>query len=92
MFRIHVKQPLPPGNNPNVVNNNNNNNNNYYYYYYKPQHFVLGRKYEYTLRYFLDSCRTRFISLLHYVAATLHTLSPPPSSCSRTLCHNHVYF
>jgi hypothetical protein len=34
MFCIHVKQPLPPGDNLIAVNNNNNNNNNYYYYYY----------------------------------------------------------
>ena len=32
----------------------------------------------------LDSCRTRFISLLHYVATTLPTLSQLPFSCSRT--------
>ena len=30
MFCLHVKQPLPSGNNPISVNNNNN----YYYYYY----------------------------------------------------------
>ena len=28
IFCIHVKQPLPPGNNSIAVNNNNNNNNN----------------------------------------------------------------
>jgi hypothetical protein len=28
IFCIHVKQPLPPGDNPIAVNNNNNNNNN----------------------------------------------------------------
>jgi len=31
---VHVKQPLPPGENPIAVNNNSNNNNYYYYYYY----------------------------------------------------------
>ena len=38
IFCIHVKQPLPPGDNSIAVNNNNNNNNNnnyYYYYYYR---------------------------------------------------------
>jgi len=34
MFCLHVKYPLPPGDNPIAVNNNNNNNNNNYYYYY----------------------------------------------------------
>ena len=34
IFCLHVKQPLPPGNNPIALNNNNNNNNYYYYYYY----------------------------------------------------------
>ena len=31
---LHVKKPLPPGDNPIAVNNNNNNNYYYYYYYY----------------------------------------------------------
>ena len=34
MFCLHVKQPLPPRDNPIAVNNNNNNNSYYYYYYY----------------------------------------------------------
>ena len=33
IFCIHVKWPLPPGNNP-IAGNNNNNNYYYYYYYY----------------------------------------------------------
>ena len=42
IFCIHVKQPLPPGDNPIAVNNNNNNN--YYYYYYRlhKRFIVLG--------------------------------------------------
>jgi len=33
IFRTHVKQSLPPGDNLIAVNNNNNNNNNNYYYF-----------------------------------------------------------
>jgi len=36
MFCIHVKLPLPLGDNPIAVNDNNNNN----YYYYSAKYFL----------------------------------------------------
>jgi len=52
IFCIHVKQPLPPGDNPIAVNNNNNNN--FCYYYDTTLHFAyfLSSSKEYGQTYF----------------------------------------
>ena len=42
MFCLHVKEPLPPGDNPIAVNNNNNNNNYYYYCLQDPVFKILS--------------------------------------------------